>query len=95
MSTQPNEAACVRLFCPIAMNDADDFFRFFRGDSQGFKSLTGSAVGTNQRFIIRSGKCRSSMIGTTALWAGSFSVRFIFHNGQLPLYFFRRLYPDT
>ena len=56
MATQPNVAACVRLFCPIAMNDADDFFRFFRGDSQGFKSLTGSAVGTNQRFIIRSGK---------------------------------------
>ena len=63
MATQPNVAACVRLFCPIAMNDADDFFRFFRGDSQGFKSLTGSAVGTNQRFIIRSGnRIRKSYI---------------------------------
>ena len=52
MATQPNVAACIRLFCCVTVNDADDFFLFFQGDSQGFKSLTDSAVGANQRFII-------------------------------------------
>ncbi len=40
-------ADLVGLFSVIPMNDADDFFLFLGGNSDGFKSLTSSAVRAN------------------------------------------------
>lgn len=79
MPTQPNVAAAVRLFCLVAVNDADDFFLFFLGNSDAFKCLSGSAVGTNQRCSIRSGKGRSFAVFLSAQGAGSDFMVISFH----------------
>ncbi len=62
MPTQPNVAAAVRLFCLVAVNDAHNFILFFFGNPDAFQCLTGTAVRTNQRLVVSSGKCRNAMI---------------------------------
>lgn len=67
MPTQPNVATPVRLFSCTAVNDTYDFFLFFFGNSDAFQSLTGTAVRTNQRLIISSGKGRNALIFHAAI----------------------------
>ena len=52
MPTQPNVAACVRLFSCTAMNDAYDFILFFFGNSDTFQCLSCSAVWTYHNLAV-------------------------------------------
>lgn len=79
MPTQPNVAACVRLFSCIAMNDAYDFILFFLGNTHAFQSLTGTAVRTNQRLAVSSGKGRNALIFYAAARANSYHFFSCFH----------------
>lgn len=77
--TDGNVAALVGLLSVISVDDADDFFDFLGSNSDRVKALPCSAVGANFCRIVKSGKCRNTVIFRTAKRADSWFSDFTFH----------------
>ena len=73
------------LSAGAAVNNTDDFFLFFLGNTHAFQSLSDSAVRTDQRFVVGSGKCRNTGVGFSAKWADCRNWLIRFHGGTPPV----------
>ena len=75
----------VVLVQAAAVNDADDFLPFLRGNADAFQCLPNAAVWANRRLVVRSGKCRHTGVGLSAEWADRRNWLIRFHDGTPPV----------